>query len=122
MPPQARAAGHGPGFTCGVPVSTGTSGVYNVLRGGGGWDDLCGGAIREWLRGFGGRDHLAGGNATDKLEGGSGGDWFYSAEGEKDFLYGGTLSSSGHVDSSSLDTAWCDKSIDFRRGINKVNP
>jgi Tol biopolymer transport system component len=125
----ALPASAGPGFTCGTPRDRFRRGPWTVVAGGIGRNRLCGSSRKDWLRGFDGNDKLAGSYSGDRLEGGRGGDLLLSADSARDQLFGGQVTVKGkraavkrHRDRNRTDVAWPDKTLDRRRGINKVNP
>ena len=88
------------------------------LIGGAGWDTLFGGAGDDNISGGSGKDHLFGGAGNDTLTGGkgvdylngeAGDDWFYSRDGEFDFIIGGAGFNRAQVDS-----------LDAKKEINQL--
>lgn len=68
-------------------VTQGTDGP-DVIRGGGGSNDIAGRGGDDLILGFGGRDGLYGDSGADRLIGGGGDDWLHGGE-DADQLVGG---------------------------------
>lgn len=80
-------------------------------------DVLCGTPNGEWLSALGYPDTLFGNAGGDYLEGGGDNDRFYTKDGERDTLYGGTSS----ADAGRGDGARVDRGLDVLRGIENPN-
>ena len=112
-----------PRFECTTPRAIHKVNGWRVLEGTRRQDGLCGTWRKERLVGRRTGDRLWGDTGPDRLWGGAGGDEFFARDGAEDWLYGGVPpSKSSATDRNRRDKAWLDKSVDHRRGINKISP
>lgn len=91
--------------------------VGNKIYGTSGVDWLCGTPGKDRIYGEQDADHINGKYGRDYVYGGAGGDGILAQDGLRDRLYGGEP---GASDSSRVDWALADKTLDKRSGIDAL--